>query len=1117
MKDVKDANQVCSGIAYLFSEVASIYPITPSSPMASNIDYLNHTDKLNLFNSKVELIEMQSEAGAAGAMHGALITGSLASTFTASQGLLLMIPNMYKMAGEMLPGVIHVASRTIATHALSIFGDHSDVYATRQTGFCMLASSNNDEVRTNAVVSHLSAIEASLPFLHFFDGFRTSHELNTIKKIEDTEFLKLVNYDKLNDFKNRMLNVDKKIQKGLAENEDIYFQSVEARNSSYNSIPDIVNNYMEKVNAITGTDIKPFNYYGDENAENIIIAMGSVVDTIKLVVDEENKKGSKIGVIAVHLYRPFSIKYLLNVLPESVKRIAVLDRTKESGSIGEPLYLDIISALQDKDIEIVGGRFGLSSKNTTPADIYSVFKMLDTNLQNNFTIGITDDVTNLSLEKCDYKINLDAKEILIYGFGSDGMVSASKDILKITAKHLACDVDGYFEYDSKKSSGVTVSNLRIKNSNFKAPFYVESPDIVVVTKDEYFKRFNMINNLKKDGVLLINTTDPKVLDQKINEEDKKLIEEKNITVLAINATKLAEESGIKGKINKILEVIILKLIGIQNSIMLVEESINKQFQNKGEEIIENNKNAIRKSFDELYRLNLTNKSYQKRKEATLFEKINNRLGNDIPVSEILTIKDGTFEGGLSKLEKRNVANKVAKWIPENCIQCGRCSFVCPHAVIRAFKTEDKTVGKPMIGNDKYNYLISISEADCTNCGLCIDACPGMKGNKALEFGDYNSELQRVSDYYFNEYENPEVTSKNTVKDLSFVKPEFEFHGACAGCGEASYIRVLTQIVGKKLMIANATGCTSIYGGSAPSTPYSISWANSLFEDNAEFALGMYLSGKQKRNQIENIMRKSLLSVNEEVKEKFESWLNNKEDFEITYKIKQELKDLEKPNDLKDLIDYIPARSIWAIGGDGWAYDIGFGGIDHVLSGSDPIKILVLDTEVYSNTGGQMSKASNIGAIAEFADFGKRNNKKDLFRIAMSYPNCYVGSISLGADFNQTIKTIKEAERHNGPAIIIAYSPCVEHGIKGGLSCTTKEQELAVKCGYQHLMRYNPVEEKLYLDSKEPNFDIYENFLDNEIRYNALKIKDEKLAKELLELNKQNAIKRYQFYKEKSTN
>ncbi len=1117
MKVVADANKICSDMAYLFSEIVSIYPITPSSPMASNIDYLNYTDKYNLFNNKIELIEMQSEAGAAGAMHGALITGSLATTFTASQGLLLMIPNMYKMAGEMLPGVIHVASRTVATHALSIFGDHSDIYATRQTGFCILASSNIEEVRTNASVAHLSSIEGSLPFLHFFDGFRTSHELDSINEIDATQFLQIVNYDKINEYKKRMLNVDHVIEKGLAENEDIYFQSLEARNKVYDVIPDIVNNYMQKVNEITGTDCKPFNYYGDINATSIIVAMGSVVDTIKLVVDKENKKGNKIGVISVHLYRPFSVKYLLQVLPKSVKKIAVLDRTKEAGSIGEPLYLDIVAALKDKNIDIVGGRFGLSSKNTTPSDIYSIFKMLESDLQNNFTIGINDDVTNLSLKKYDYSIDLDAKEILIYGFGSDGMVSASKNILKIVTRILEKDVDGYFEYDSKKSGGVTVSNLRIKNSSFKAPFYIVNPDIVIVSKDEYFKKYDMIDNIKKNGILLVNTMDPKILDLKINEKDKKIIQEKNIKVLAINASEIALENGIKGKINKILEVLILKLVGVDDALNIVEDSIEKQFKNKGVDLINNNKKAIQKAIDKLYCLNLTEKSYQKQDSINLFEKINRRLGNTLSVKDVLEIRDGTFLGGLSKNEKRNISEKVVKWLPENCIECGRCSFVCPHAVIRSFKIKDKVLGKTSLTDKKYNYLVSISEADCTSCGLCIDICPGFKGNKALEFGEYDSSKQKISDYYFNEYQNPDIDKKNTVKDLSFVKPFFEFSGACAGCGEATYLKLLTQIVGKKLIIANATGCSSIYGGSAPSTSYSIPWANSLFEDNAEFALGMYLSNKQKREMIKKIMKKSLLAVNSEVKEKFMLWLNNQDDFEITYKLKKEFNNLEIPKDLRDLLDYIPARSIWAVGGDGWAYDIGFGGIDHVLSGSDPVKILVLDTEVYSNTGGQMSKASKIGQISEFADFGKRNFKKDLFHIAMCYPNCYVGSICLGADFNQTIKTIKEAEAHNGPSIIIAYSPCVEHGIKGGLSCTTQEQDLAVKCGYQLLMRYNPLEEKLYLDSNEPNFELYEKFLNNEIRYNSLKIKDEKLAEKLLSLNKENAIKRYNFYKEKSTN
>lgn len=1114
MKKVMDANKMCSNIAYLFSEVASIYPITPSSTMASNIDFLNQTDKLNLYNNKVKVVEMQSEAGAAGAMHGALITGSLATTFTASQGLLLMLPNMYKMAGEMLPGVIHVASRTIATHALSIFGDHSDIYAARMTGFCILASTNILDVRVNACVAHLSSIKGSLPFLHFFDGFRTSHEIHSIEDISDTEFLKLVDYDRINAYKNRMLNVDKKIQKGLASNEDIYFQSVEARNKNYDEMANVVASYMEQVNRITGSHVKPFNYYGDEEAEYIIIAMGSVVDTAKLVVESENKKGKKYGVVEVHLYRPFSSQFLKEVLPKSVKRIAVLDRTKEAGSTGEPLYLDCLAALNDLEIPIIGGRYGLSSKNTTPSDLYSVFMNLEGEFKNHFTIGIEDDVTHLSLPKYTYDLPLDAKEIVVYGFGSDGMVSASKELLHLASVKLNKFVDGYSLYDSKKSGGVTVNNLRIKEKEFYAPFYVENPDLVVVTKDEYFKKYQMIDSIKENGILLINTTDEEVLKKKICFEDKKIIKERNIKVMVVNASSLAVDCHIKGKINKIMEVIMLKLLGINDALELVSETIENTFRDKGEEVIKNNKQAIEKAFDFLHPIAIELEGEKRDVPKTVFEIINKRLGDTLKVSEVDVLKDGTFPGGLSQLEKRNVSDRVAKWLPENCIECGRCSFVCPHAVIRSFKTEDKRVGKPLFGSDQYHYLVSISEADCTSCGLCINVCPGLNGKKALEFGKYDEKLQEQSEVYFSQ-ETPEMSKKKTVNDLSFVKPEFMFSGACAGCGEASYIRLLTQLLGRKLVIANATGCTSIYGGSIPSTPYTISWANSLFEDNAEFALGMIHSYNLKRERIKKIMEQSMNSVTESVQKIYRSWLENKENFDVTYPLKKELQDLEIPKDLSDLIDYIPSRSVWAVGGDGWAYDIGFGGIDHALSSGENIKILVLDTEVYSNTGGQMSKSSTMGQVCEFANYGKRNNKKDLFKIAMCYPNCYVGSISMGADFNQTIKTLKEAEEHVGPAIVIAYSPCVEHGIKGGLSCTTEEQDLAIKCGYQLLMRYVPKENKLYLDSKEPDFSLYDSFLDNEVRYHSLKIKNESLANELLELNKNYAMERYNYYKEKS--
>ena len=1109
-KYIIDGNKAASKIAYLFSEMCSIYPITPSSPMASNIDSMSIKNNYNIFNDKVNVVQMQSEAGAAGAMHGALISGTLASTFTASQGLLLMIPNMYKMAGECLPGVIHVASRTIASHALSIFGDHSDIYATRSTGFCMLASTNVKDAYYMASVAHLSAIKGSLPFLHFFDGFRTSHELNTVDLICEKEIGKLVDFDKINEFKNKAINYNCNIQKGMAENEDIYFQSLEARNTIYNNIPDIVNDYMQKINSLADTNYKPFNYYGDKTATNVIVAMGSVCDTIKLVIDEENKKGKKYGLIEVHLYRPFSSKYLFNVLPKSVENIAVLDRTKELGSSGEPLYLDIVSVLKDKNINIVGGRYGISSKNTTPDEIYSVYQMLETNLKNNFTIGIVDDVTNLSLEKSYYKLDIGAKEVKIYGFGSDGMVSASKDIMNTIGKIEDNYVQGYFEYDSKKSGGVTISHLRVSKNCINAPFYVTNPEIIVVTKQEYFNKYKMLNDIKENGILLINSTNIEELIKSL--ENEEVLKNKNISVFTIDAEAIATKNGIKGKINKIMEVIILKLLGVNNAKEIVASSIKELFKTKGEEVINNNLNAINEVLNNINKITISKFNKKNNYDKNIFEKINLREGNELKVSDVLEIKEGSFPCGLSKTEKRKVATNVVKWIPENCIQCGQCSFVCPHAVVRPFIIKDETVGIPLLGNSEYNYKVAISEADCTSCGLCINTCPGKNGNKALEFGKYDEEKQKDADYLFNEIKNPKIMDKFNIKGSQFEAPRFEFSGACAGCGETSYIKLLTQLYQDKLVIANATGCSSIYGGSAPSTPYTIPWANSLFEDNAEFGYGIHLSYKLKRKRIIKIMEENESNVNEEVKFLFNKWLDNKEDYEITKDVYEKLKDKEIPENLKELLNYIPARTVWAVGGDGWAYDIGFGGIDHVLSSNENIKILVLDTEVYSNTGGQMSKSSRIGQVAEFADLGKKVSKKDLFKISMCYPNTYVASISLGANMMQSIKVLKEAEEHNGPAIVIAYAPCVEHGIKGGLSCTNSEQKLAVNCGYTILMRYNPIEEKLYIDSKEPDFNLYKDFLNNEVRYNSLKIKSEELANEVLEINKQNAIKRYEYYK-----
>ncbi|MBE6140313.1 MAG: pyruvate:ferredoxin (flavodoxin) oxidoreductase [Firmicutes bacterium] len=1104
MKKIVDGNSACSRIAYLFSEICSIYPITPSSPMAANIDALTNTSLLNLFNDKPKVVEMESEAGAAGAFHGALLSGSLASTFTASQGLLLMIPNMYKIAGEMLPGVIHVASRSIATHALSIFGDHQDIYATRSTGFCILASSSVEDAQNLAAVAHLSAIKGSLPFLHFFDGFRTSHELNTIDELKVEDLLSLIDYEALNKYKKRCLNIGCDKQFGMAQNEDIYFQTTEARNLDYLAIPNIVEDYMAKINYLTKSDYKPFNYYGSKEATNVIIAMGSVCDTIKKVVN----KLKNVGLVEVHLYRPFSAKHLTEVLPKSVKNIAVLDRTKEFGSIGEPLYLDVCSVLKDKNINVVGGRYGLSSKNTTVEDIYSIYKMLETKLQNNFTIGINDDVTNLSLEKFSFNIEEDALEIKIYGFGSDGMVSASKDLLKIIHEKNSKYVQGYFEYDSKKSGGVTVSNLRISDKKIKAPYYITNPSLIVVTKDRYFQRFDILSTIKKNGILLINTTkNNQELNDLLTNQVKKIICEKNIKVYYINAENLAFQVGLSGKVSKIMETLILKLLDVENALEIVKDNVKKEFATKGDEVVNQNLKAIDLALENLQVLEIISAEKEEAVQQNLnvLDMINARRGNEIPVSELLMYRNGAFPAGTTRFEKRNISTFVPKWISENCIQCGMCSLSCPHAVIRSVANESE--GISFIGQNDLKYNIVISEKDCTGCGLCVNVCPGKSGNKALEM--IQKDQSEQNEIYFEEGGCQNPLNKFTIKGSQLQKPLFEFSGACAGCGQTPYIKLLTQLFQEKLVIANATGCSSIYGGSVPSTPYRLPWANSLFEDNAQFALGIHYSYQQKRNRIASIMQNSLKSVDEDVKNLFEIWLNNQNDSEKTLMVQKNLNNKLIPKELEDLKEYIPARTVWAVGGDGWAYDIGYGGLDHLLHSNENIKVLVLDTEVYSNTGGQASKATNLGAVAEFANFGKRTSKKDLFKIAMSIPNCYVATVCLHANMMQTIKAFEEADKHTGPAIIIAYCPCIEQGIKTGMSHSNEQQILSVACGYNILMRYN---ESLKIDSKEPNFDLYDEFLNNEIRYNALKLKDENFAKQILNEQKQQAIKRYNYYK-----
>ena len=1116
MKEIIDGNTACSKAAYLFSELCSIYPITPSSPMASNVDLLSSKDKRNIFKEKVNVIEMQSEAGAAGAMHGALISGTLASTFTASQGLLLMIPNMYKIAGECLPAVIHVAARTIATHALSIFGDHSDVYATRQTGFCMLASTNVADANYLAAVAHLSAIEGSLPFIHFFDGFRTSHEVNKIKKLSEVDLLNLVNFDKVYEFKNKALNVGSHIQKGMAENEDIYFQSLEARNELYDKMPDIVNDYMQKINAITGKNYKPFNYYGDKSADKVIIAMGSVCECIKEVVDDLNTKGNKVGLVTVHLYRPFSNEYLTSIIPSTVKKIAVLDRTKEAGSSGEPLYLDVVNAMQNHHIQIIGGRYGLSSKNTTPAMIKAVYDNLDKEMKNNFTIGIIDDITNLSLSiDSNYKINTQNYEMLIYGYGSDGMVSTSKDILKIIGDHTKKYVQGYFQYDSKKSGGVTRSHIRIGDNKIRSTYYVDNPSFIVVSKDTYMYKYDILSNIKEGGTLLLNTNlKEEDLIKSLPNKVKYLLAKNKVNLYTIDAYKVVNSYGLKNKINTCMEVCIFKIMDIYNIdkiINIMKENNKTRFISKGKKIIDINNKVVDNSLNYLNKINIDsswiNLEYQDNQKLNFNETINLLKGDTLPTSSFLEVAGGIFEGGTTKYEKRNIAEVIPNWIPENCIECNKCAISCPHGVIRPFlltKEDNKVKSIPSIMPKDVNFTIGINYEECTGCGLCAVSCPGKLGNKAIEMIP-NNKQDKDFDYLLKNNVNDKYANIQTSKNLAFRNPKFEYSGACAGCGETPYLTNLTRVFNDNLVIANATGCSSIYGGSAPSFPYSIPWASSLFEDNAEYGYGILNGIKIKRDNIKKYMEEYPRN------KVFKKWLSNMNNYEICKEVANEI-DYKKHPYLKAMEEYIIPKSMWIVGGDGFAYDIGYDGIDHVLSKTDNINIMVLDTEVYSNTGGQASKSSNIGAVASFASNGKNNYKKDLARIAMCYPHVYVAACNIGYNSEQYLKALKEASNYDGPSLIICYSPCIEHGIKNGMEHSQTNAHLATECGYFITFRYNPSTRKLILDSKNPNFDKYEDYLMTENRFANLKNVNSKNANMILEEQKKWAINRYNYYK-----
>ena len=1159
-----DGNEAAAYASYAFTEVAGIYPITPSSPMADYTDLWAAQGKKNLFGMPVKVVEMQSEGGAAGTVHGSLQVGALTTTYTASQGLLLKIPNMYKIAGQLLPGVIHVSARSLAAQALSIFGDHQDIYACRQTGFAMLASGSVQEVMDIAGVAHLAAIKGSVPFLHFFDGFRTSHEIQKVEVMDYAHFDRLLDREALQKFRDEALNPESPKTRGTAQNDDIYFQTRELSNRFYDAVPDIVANYLAEISKITGRDYKPFNYYGDPEATRVIVAMGSVTQTLEEVVDYLNAKGEKVGIIKVHLYRPFSTKYLFNVMPKSVKKIAVLDRTKEPGSLGEPLYLDIKAAFYgQKDAPvIVGGRYGLSSKDVDPAQMLAVFENLNqSEPKDGFTVGIVDDVTFTSLPTGE-KISLSdesVKECLFYGLGADGTVGANKNSIKIIGDKTDLYAQAYFAYDSKKSGGYTRSHLRFGKKPIRSTYLVSNPHFVACSVAAYLEIYDVIDGIRENGTFLLNSIwDAEQTIAKLPNKVKKILASKNINFYIINATKLAHDIGLKNRTNTIMQSAFFKLADIipfEDAQKYMKEYAHKAYAKKGEAIVQMNYNAIDVGANGLIKVpvdpawaNLADDEQKDEKYIgnsfieNVVKPINAARGDSLPVSAFIGYEDGHFEAGTTAYEKRGVGVMVPKWIEQNCIQCNQCAFVCPHAVIRPFLIDENELSAAPQGVKEHNleakgkelkglkYKIQVSPLDCTGCELCAQNCPSKE--KSLVMVPLEEELgkneQENADYLFKKVAyKDDLMNKESVKGVGFAKPLFEFHGACPGCGETPYITLITRLFGERMIVANATGCSSIYGGSAPSTPYTtndegkgVAWANSLFEDNAEFGMGMNVAMETMRHRIEDIMRNNIDSVPNALSALYNDWINFKNDGVKTQEITKNLLPILEQNlsapgvkEILELKKFLVKKSQWIIGGDGWAYDIGFGGLDHVLASGENVNVLVLDTEVYSNTGGQSSKSSRAGSIAQFTASGKPAQKKDLGYIAMTYGNIFVAQINSNASQANVIKAIAAAEAYDGPSLIIAYSPCIAHGIKGGLSQSGGQGELATKCGYWPTYLYDPRllkegQNPLKITSKEPDWSLYEEFLLNEVRYNSLKKTNPEHADELLAKNKADAQRRY---------